>query len=236
MTLRFRRPEVRYSDTPAPVTPYQAAAQAWDERLGTSRVQARNWRLMAFGCLGLALLMGGALVWRTGQSIVTPYVIEVEAAGQVRAIGEALTPYRPTDAQTAFHLERFISNVRSLSIDPVIVRKGWLDAYDFTTDRGAAVLNEYARTNDPFARVGQKTIAVEVTSVVRASDDTFQLRWIERSFSNGSLASTERWTAMVSIVVQTPRTEARLRRNPLGIYVNGLNWTRELTATEGKTP
>ncbi|MBI5277756.1 MAG: conjugal transfer protein TrbF [Burkholderiales bacterium] len=234
--MRFRRPEVRYSDTPAPVTPYQAAAQVWDERLGTSRVQARNWRLMAFGCLGLALLMGGALVWRTSQSIVTPYVIEVEAAGQVRAIGEALTPYKPTDAQTAFHLERFISNVRSLSIDPVIVRKGWLDAYDFTTERGAAVLNEYARTNDPFARVGQKTIAVEVTSVVRASDDTFQLRWIERSFSNGSLASTERWTAMVSIVVQTPRTETRLRRNPLGIYVNGLNWSRELTTTEGKTP
>jgi type IV secretion system protein TrbF len=236
MTLRFRRPEVRYSDTPAPVTPYQAAAQAWDERLGTSRAQARNWRLMAFGCLGLALLMGGALVWRASQSIVTPYVIEVEAAGQVRAIGEALTPYRPTDAQIAFHLERFISDVRSLSIDPVVVRKGWLEAYDFTTDRGAAVLNEYARVNDPFARVGQQTVAVEVASIVRASDDTFQLRWIERRFLNGSLAATERWTAMVSIVLQTPRTEARLRRNPLGIYVNGLNWSRELTTTEGKTP
>jgi type IV secretion system protein TrbF len=236
MTLRFKRPEVRYSDTPAPATPYQAAAQVWDERLGASRVQARNWRLMAFGCLGLALLMGGALVWRTSQSLVTPYVIEVEAAGQVRAIGEALTPYRPTDAQIAFHLERFISNVRALSIDPVVVRKGWLEAYDFTTDRGAAVLNEYARVNDPFARVGQQTVAVEVTSVVRASDDTFQVRWIERSFLNGSPAATERWTAMVSIVIQTPRTEARLRHNPLGIYVNGLNWSRELTTTEGKTP
>lgn len=236
MTLRFRRPAVRYSDTPVPATPYQAAAQVWDERLGTSRVQARNWRLMAFGCLGLALLMGGALVWRTGQSIVTPYVIEVEAAGQVRAVGEALTPYRPTDAQIAFHLERFISNVRSLSIDPVVVRKGWLQAYDFTTDRGATLLNEYARVNDPFARVGQQTVAVEVTSIVRASSDTFQVRWIERSFVNGSLAATERWTAMVSIVIQTPRTEARVRHNPLGIYVNGLNWSRELTTTEGKNP
>lgn len=235
MKFRFRRPEVRYSVTPAPVTPYQAAAQVWDERLGNSRAQARNWRLMAFGCLGLASLMGSALVWRTSQSIVTPYVIEVEAAGQVRAIGEALTPYRPTDAQIAFHLERFIANVRSLSIDPVIVRKGWLEAYDFTTDRGAAVLNEYARSNDPFARVGQQTVAIEVTSVVRASDDTFQVRWIERGFVNGSPAATQRWTAMLSIVIQPPRTEARLRRNPLGIYVNGLNWSRELTTNEGKT-
>jgi type IV secretion system protein TrbF len=234
MTLRFNRPEVRYSDTPAPVTPYQAAAQIWDERLGTSRVQARNWRLMAFGCLGLALLMGGALVWRAGQALVTPYVIEVESAGQVRAVGEALTPYHPTDAQIAFHLERFITNVRSLSIDPVVVRKGWIEAYDFTTDHGAAVLNEYARTHDPFARIGQETVSVEVTSVVRASSDTFQVRWIERRFVNGSAAATERWTAMVSIVLQPPHTEARLRRNPLGIYVNGLNWSRELT-NEGKT-
>jgi type IV secretion system protein VirB5 len=234
MNMPFKRPEVRYSDTPAPVTPYQAAAQVWDERLGSARVQAHNWRLMAFGCLGLALLMGGALIWRTGQSLVTPYVIEVEAAGQVRAVGEALTPYKPTDAQIAFHLARFITNVRSLSIDPIVVRQSWLQAYEFATDRAAATLNEYARTSDPFARVGQQTVAVEVTSVVRASDDTFQLRWIERSYLNGTLAATERWTAMLSIVIQTPRTEERLRRNPLGIYVNSLNWTRELVTTEGR--
>jgi type IV secretion system protein VirB5 len=234
MNMPFKRPEVRYSDTPAPVTPYQAAAQVWDERLGSARVQAHNWRLMAFGCLGLALQMGGALIWRTGQSLVTPYVIEVEAAGQVRAVGEALTPYKPTDAQIAFHLARFITNVRSLSIDPIVVRQSWLQAYEFATDRAAATLNEYARTSDPFARVGQQTVAVEVTSVVRASDDTFQLRWIERSYLNGTLAATERWTAMLSIVIQTPRTEERLRRNPLGIYVNSLNWTRELVTTEGR--
>ncbi len=234
--MRFKRPQVHYSDTPAPVTPYQAAGQVWDERLGSSRVQARNWRLMAFGCLGLALVMAGALAWRANQSLVTPYVIEVDAAGQVRAVGEAATPYKPTDAQIAFHLARFVTNVRSLAIDPVVVRQNWLEAYEFATDRAAATLNEYARANDPFARVGQQSIAVEVTSVVRASDNTFQVRWIERSYANGALSTTDRWTAMLSIVVQAPRTEERLRRNPLGIYVNGLSWSRELSTTEGKKP
>lgn len=236
MNMRFKRPQVHYSDTPAPVTPYQAAGQVWDERLGSSRVQARNWRLMAFGCLGLALVMAGALAWRANQSLVTPYVIEVDAAGQVRAVGEAATPYKPTDAQIAFHLARFVTNVRSLAIDPVVVRQNWLEAYEFATDRAAATLNEYARANDPFARVGQQSIAVEVTSVVRASDNTFQVRWIERSYANGALSTTERWTAMLSIVVQAPRTEERLRRNPLGIYINGLSWSRELSTTEGKKP
>ncbi|MDU1799595.1 MAG: VirB8/TrbF family protein, partial [Pseudomonas aeruginosa] len=70
--MRFKKPQVRYADTPQPATPYQAASQVWDERIGSPRVQAKNWRLMAFGCLTLALLMAGGLVWRSAQSIVTP--------------------------------------------------------------------------------------------------------------------------------------------------------------------
>ncbi|MBE7417416.1 MAG: conjugal transfer protein TrbF [Ideonella sp.] len=231
--MRFRRPEVRYSQTTEPVTPYQAAGQVWDQRIGTARVQAKNWRLMAFGCLSLALLMAGGLVWRSAQSIVTPYVVEVDQAGQVRAVGQAATPYKPTDAQIAHHLARFVADVRSLSIDPVVVRQNWLEAYEYTTDKGAATLNEHARANDPFSRIGQNSVAVEVSSVVRASDSSFQLRWVERSYVNGSLAGTERWTAVLSVVLQPPRTEERLRRNPLGIYVNGLSWSRELEAAEG---
>jgi len=234
--MRFKRPQVRYSDTPEPVTPYQVAGQVWDQRIGSARVQAKNWRLMAFGALLLALLMAGGLLWRSAQSIVTPYVVEVDHAGQVRAVGEAATPYKPNDAQIALHLARFLTDVRSLSIDPIVVRQNWLEAYEYTTDRGAATLNDYARTNDPFSRIGQSSIAVEVTSVVRASDSSFQVRWIERTYANGSPSALERWTAVLSVVLQPPRTEERLRRNPLGIYVNGLSWSRELEAQQGVKP
>lgn len=234
--MRFKRPQVRYADTPQPATPYQAAGQLWDERIGTARVQTKNWRLMAFGCLALALLMAGGLVWRSAQSIVTPYVVEVDSGGQVRAVGEVATSYQPNDAQIAHHLARFITQVRSLSIDPVVVRQNWLEAYDYTTDRGAAVLNDHARANDPFDRIGRETVTVQISSVVRASDRSFQVRWTERRHVNGVAAGLERWTAVVSIVLQTPRTEERLRRNPLGIYVNGLSWSRELDSTEGDRP
>ena len=234
--MRFQRPQVRYADTPQPATPYQAAAQVWDERIGSSRVQAKNWRFMAFGCLTLAVLMAGGLVWRSAQSIVTPYVIEVDNAGQVRAVGEAAAPYRPSDAQIAYHLGRFIGLVRSLSIDPIVVRQNWLDAYDYTTDKGAVVLNEYARVNDPFARIGKESVTVQITSVTRASDTSFNVRWTETRFVNGALDRTERWNAVISTVLQTPRTEQRLRKNPLGIYVNGLSWSRELEANEGANP
>ena len=156
--MRFKRPQVRYADTPQPATPYQSAAQVWDERIGSARVQARNWRFLAFGCLTLAVLMAGGLVWRSAQSIVTPYVIEVDNAGQVRAVGEAATPYRPSDAQIAYHLGRFIGLVRSLSIDPIVVRQNWLDAYDYTTDKGAVVLAQRVRPRERSVRAHRQGV------------------------------------------------------------------------------
>lgn len=224
----FKRPATHYGKTPEPETPYQRAAQVWDERIGSARVQARNWRLMAFGCLILSLGFAGALVWQSARGTVVPWVVEVERTGQARAVEPAVAGYRPTDPQIAFHLARFIEQVRSLPADPVIVRQNWLQAYEFTTDRGAAALNDYARSNDPFSRVGHQQVAVEVSSVIRASPDSFRVAWTERRYENGQEISTERWTAILTVIVEPPRDAEQLRRNPLGIFVNAINWSREL--------
>lgn len=224
----FKRSTSTYGQTPEPETPYQRAAQVWDERIGSARVQARNWRFMAFGCLALAIGLSGGVVWQAGRSTITPYVVEIDTLGQTRAVGPAIAAYEPTDAQIAYHLARFIENVRSLSIDPIVVRQNWLRAYDYATDLAANTLNDYARENDPFSRVGQRTVTVEVTSIVRSSGDSFDIRWREQSFENGTLANTIRYTAVLSIVLQPPRTEEALRKNPLGIYVHALNWSRDL--------
>ena len=71
-------------------------------------------------------------------------------------------------------------------------------------------------------------ISVDVSSVIRASPDSFRIAWTERRYQDGSLARTERWTAILTISVQPPRTTERLRKNPLGIYVHAINWSREL--------
>ena len=225
----FKRPSPHYGKSPEPETPYQKAAQVWDERIGSARVQARNWRYMAFGCLILAGGFASALVWHSARGTVVPWVVQVDNLGQAQTVAPAATEYRPTDPQIAWHLGRFIEQVRAIPADPIIVRQNWLQAYDWTTDRGAAALNDYARANDPFGRVGRQQVSVEVSSVIRASPDSFRVAWIERHFENGQLATTERWTAILTIVVQTPRTAERLRVNPLGIYVNAINWSREMS-------
>lgn len=224
----FKRPSTRYGQTPEPDTPYQHAAQVWDERIGSSRVQARNWRLIAFGNLFLSAGFAAALVWQTTQGTVVPWVVEVDAHGEARAVEPAIAAYQPTDPQIAWHLARFIEQVRGLPSDAIVVRQNWLRAYEFTTDRGAVALNEHARSNDPFTRVGREQVSIDVSSVIRASPDSFRVAWTERHYESGQLARTERWTAILTVVIQTPRTTERLRANPLGVYVNAISWSREM--------
>lgn len=224
----FKRPATHYSKSPEAETPYQRAAQVWDDRIGSARVQARNWRFMAFGSLALSAGLSAALVWQSMSGSIVPWVVQVDKLGQAQAVAAAIADYRPTDPQIAFHLGRFIEEVRSIPADAIIVRQNWLRAYDFTTQAGALALNDYARANDPFTKVGKQQIAIEVSSVIRASPDSFRVAWIERRYQDGSLASTERWSAILTVAVQIPRDPEKLRANPLGIYVNAINWSKEL--------
>jgi type IV secretory pathway TrbF-like protein len=224
----FQRPSIRYGKTPVPETPYQRAAQVWDERIGSARVQAKNWRFACFAALGLSAVLAGGIIWQGARGSIVPWVVQVDRLGEAQAIAPANADYQPTDPQIAFHLARFIEQVRAIPDDAIIIRQNWLRAYEFTTDKGALALNDYARNNDPFLAVGREQVAIDVTSVIRASPSSFRVAWVERRYRDGSLAETSRWTAILTIVVQTPRTPDGLRKNPLGLFVNAINWSKEL--------
>jgi type IV secretion system protein TrbF len=226
--MQFRRSVQRYGRSPEPETPFSRAGQIWDERIGSARTQAYSWRLMAFGCLGLTAALSGGLIWQSMQSRVVPYVVQVDRLGEARAVSPAEASYQPTDAQIAWHLAHFVSDIRTISLDPVLMRRSWLDAYDFVTRRGAQAIGSYARTADPFADIGDRTVSVEVISVVRASERSFQVKWTETAFARGIATGTSHWTAMLTILRQAPANADILRRNPLGIYVDAIDWSREL--------
>ena len=224
----FKRPTQHYGKSPHPETPYQRAAQAWDDRIGSARVQAKNWRLAFFGTLMLAGGLGGGLIWQDARGTITPWVVEVDKLGDATSVAPANADYAPTDPQIAFHLARFIEEVRNVPSDPIILRQNWLRAYDFTTDKGAMALNDYARTNDPFAQMGKVQVAVDIASVIRASADSFRIEWVERHYTDGNMTETSHWSAIVSVIVQTPHDADALKKNPLGLFVTAINWSKEL--------
>ena len=139
-------------------------------------------------------------------------------------------------ARIAWHLAKFIENVRGVSLDPVLMRRDWLSAYGFATERGARFLGDYARGADPFARIGERTVSVQVTSVIRASERSFQVKWTETVYERGSEAGISHWTGILTIVSKAPVSAETLRKNPLGIYVDAIDWSRELDPPLPSTP
>lgn len=232
----FKRPIQRYGSTPDALTPYQRAGQVWDERIGSSAVQAANWRALAFGAVGLSALLAGGLIWQGSQSRVTPYVVEVGPDEGVRAVAPASVEVMPSDALISWYLSRFIVDVRSLPTDPVLARQNWLEAYVFAVDDAGRFLNEQARLSDPLADIGKRSVTVNIASAVRASKTSFQVKWTEQVFESGSLVSTTRWTALLSVRQKTPTTADTLRKNPLGLYVTSLAWSKDYSADLAISP
>ena len=218
----------RLGRTPEPDTPYRQARQLWDNRMGSALAHARTWRTAAFASLGLAATLAAGVIVLALRPAAIPFVIEANETGEARLVGPATGSYAPSDAQLAWHLARFIEMIRGLPSDAIVVRQNWLRAYDWTTQGGAQVLNAMAKEDDPFARVGKRTVAVEVISVVRASPDSFALRWRESTYASGALIDVERYSGVASVVMAPSASPEQLAKNPLGLYVHSLNVSRDL--------
>ncbi len=42
--------------------------------------------------------------------------------------------------------------------------------------------------------------------------------------------ATERWSGILTLVLSPPRTPEGLRKNPLGVFIRSINWSKEFSA------
>jgi type IV secretion system protein TrbF len=200
----------------------------WRSRVMSAHRQAKTWRLAALGSAGLCAALGLSLVISGGRSQVTPHVVEVENLSEVRiAVPQNVLP---SDEQIGFFLARFVKNVRSLSTDPIVVRANWFDALNYVTDDVAQTLNDHARGVNLFTNVGSRPVTTEVLYLVRASENSFEVRWKEEAYESGNVTKSEQFTSILEIAVEPPNSEAALK-NPLGLYVRAFIWSADQMRT-----
>ena len=196
---------------------YRRAARSWARRVGSALAQARDWPLATSRSPRISALFGLTLAISASRASVTPYVVEVTRRQEAGAV-----PTAATDAQIAYFLGRFVKNVRSLSTDPVVMRANWMDALRYVADRGARMLNDYVREVRPITRIGLRSVAVEVTYVVRVSRNAFEIQWKEHTCENGTVVKSERFTGVAEIIFKPP---ADTLSNPLGLYLHAFHWS-----------
>lgn len=63
-----------------------------------------------------------------------------------------------------------------------------------------------------------------------------QIKWTETGFERGVRTGTSNWTGILTVVRKTATSAETLRRNPLGIYIDAIDWSRELDPAPAATP
>jgi type IV secretory pathway TrbF-like protein len=218
-----------------PETPYNSARREWNDRTGALVKQAYNWRVAFFAQFLVSIVLVAALVYKSAQSSVEPYLIEHNAATG-EAVGVGRMPawnYSPQVNEYRHFLGHWLELVRSVSMDSVVVKRNWLDAYRFTTQAAANQLNDWAQKDDRLAKIGQEMVSVEVISINPIADShSYQIRWTETvRTKEGALKEQHSMTGVFPVKVEppNPQDEAGLRANPLGIKIDaGFQWSKDI--------
>lgn len=218
----------KWSPAGAVDTPYAKAQQEWDNRIGSVAVQAKNWRLATFATLlFIAMPAVGGMIYLGQQPKTVPVVVEVAQDGGATYRGDIsrrMDQYQPSDASIKYNLTRFVQDTRIISSDAGVVKSNWLDAYKLVTQKAANTLSAYVQKNDPFIRAAQERVSVDMLSIVRISDDSWQVDWKESQWGQqGEPIGETYWRGIFKVVIKVPTSEKELAMNPIGFYIDEYN-------------
>ena len=112
------------------------------------------------------------------------------------------------------------------------MRQQWTKAYQFLAGHAVNAMNEYAASD-----TGMKTLpgeggvarTVEISSILQKAADTFQVRWVETTYSSGIRRSHDEYTGLFQVKLMPPRDESDSFKNPIGVYITNFTWSREFS-------
>jgi len=211
--------------------PYLNARCEWNERYGDFVTAAKTWRMTAIISLSITFTAVIGLFYMGSQNHLVPYVVEVDKLGAAIVVSRADKVRTPDQRIIRSQLARFISDVRNVYVDAGAERVMADESYAMINRNAAGYqeLTEFFRHNDPFERAKKETVNVAVQSVLPISPDTWRVEWREETRGrDGQLLRVEEWQAALTVTVSPPINEQNLFSNPMGVYVDSIDWAKRL--------
>ncbi|MCR9243287.1 MAG: conjugal transfer protein TrbF [Rhodobiaceae bacterium] len=219
------------SETPPsgfkPLSPFQRAAQVWDDRIGTATAQAANWRLVSLISLSITALSLTGNLWQSGQVRAVPYIVQINEKGEALKVEPLQQIYEPNDRQMIFFLADWISNIRSRSIDEVQVQQNWVRAFDYLDGEALGYMTRLAQQNPPTEKVGLEAVTVNIVKASKLTNRTYQIAFVQEHYIQGAFDHKEDWTATFTVDVRPSSSPDQIIKNPLGIYIVGIDINKD---------
>lgn len=202
----------------------------YDRMLSLSK-SCRNWQMAFFT---MALFQAGTLsayFYLANKTKLVPYVIEVEKEkGNFYYSGRMdQVSYVADDTIIFAMLNDFIINTHSISLDKVFTYKKIKREYSFLSSEMKNKMNSDINSLNLEEKFRNKeSVDVTITSMLKNSEDIYQINWTEKTYRNGSLISTEKKTGNFS-VIQDKVNPNDIKVNPLGLIIKDYHITNDLS-------
>jgi type IV secretion system protein VirB5 len=182
--------------------------------------ETKKWRSVAMLSLLSLIINFCMFIYAVRQQKTVPVLINVmpsgesQYLGEVRQNGEVQIP----EAAILYQIRKFIANLRNVSTDYQVLYNNIDECFAMVTSSYSPVLSQQLRNSNPFDLVGQIRRTVEIESVLNITARSYQINWTETVLESSSSPKTARMRAVITVRL-LPATDASIKKNPLGIYI-----------------
>ncbi len=215
----------------AALNPYLEARREWNERYGSYISQAKTWKVIALVCLGLAAIsvLGALSVAKRPQ--FKPYIVEVDKLGTVRNVTMAANLKEVTPMQMKAHLKSWIIDARSIWSDPNAQKHSYRQVFGSLSNNAPSFNFVQQELRKRWEAENKEVVTVEIIGQpLSLGKNSWQMEWREIFKSaRGSVVREEIWKGYITVKVDGNPTEASIMSNPLGIYIQTVDWALQST-------
>jgi len=214
---------------PLPVSnPFQEGQdRAYADILQDKMKETNLWRRSVFvnsGLFAIALIL---FFYSVSRQQTVPVLVNVMPSGESQYLGEVRQngAVQVPEAAVLYQIRRFVSNLRSVSVDYQVVYSNIDECFAMATQGYSPVMRNMLLAASPFDLVGKLRRTVEIESVLHVTDRSYQVNWTETVIEASSSGPKQaRMRGVVTVRLITP-SDASIKRNPLGIYIENFEMT-----------
>jgi len=222
--------------------PYLNSRRAWNVHTAGLMKSVQIWQVVGIGSLLIALAAVGGVISIGSQSKFIPLVFQQDANGNTLSVTRADSVSEASIEDYRAAAAHFIENMRLVSADVELQKKAIFQVYSHINNNDAAltkVQDFYSgkQNANPFDRAAHEIVSIEIRSVLRETEHSWQVAWIE-TIRGRDGALKEKPFAMKAIVTLYQDTDLKgvsnevLLKNPHFLYVRDFNWSRDLNPGE----
>lgn len=173
--------------------------------------------IISTSCLLISLFYIGSYLQKPK---LIPYVVEVQGdVIQFKGVIHS-TKLTVTDAAVQNYLIRFVTNLRSISSDPVVLKERLKDVYSIAAPPAQRQVTEMISQAKPFEQSSHGIRNdVRFTLFEKIAQNTWRAEWIEEVRDQGNLKDTFSMVGTFTYTQGFPSTEIEASQNPFGIYI-----------------